>query len=117
MIESFYKKREVKDKKEVTVSGNNYTAYLILEEQWTSATGCDVKTDNPYFKHKMEKMNKKLNKKITEAVRKQVNANTDGYLVYKMEHWYIPGIGTYSLTTYDNFDQKVGYMELEKIEL
>jgi hypothetical protein len=108
--------RVVKEKKLVKVGNNEYTAFLLVEEIWTGGAGCIVKSDNPVMEKYNKKFDDKMAKKYAEVAQKTGNANEQGYVVNKIETWYIPGLGTYSMTSYDGFGKKIGYLELKAIE-
>lgn len=108
--------RLVKDKKQVKVGNEEYTAYLLIEEIWTGGFGCEVKSDNPIIEKYNKKFDDKMAKKNADLARKTLNANEQGYVVNKTETWYIPGLGTYSMTSFDGFGNKSGYLELKSIE-
>jgi hypothetical protein len=114
--EVWTKNRMVKEKKDVTVSGQTYTAYLISEETWTGGFGYEVKTDNPFINKKNAKFADKMAKKSAEAMREMAGANEDGYIVTYTEYWYIPGIGAYNMTSYNQYHEKIGYLELVEIQ-
>jgi len=114
--EVLLKNRIVKEKKEVQVSGTTYTAYLIKEEQWTGGAGCEVKSDNTFINKHNKKFNDKMAKKYAEVAKETLKANDDGYVVTTTETWYIPGVGAYSMTTYDVTGKKIGYLELQEIQ-
>jgi hypothetical protein len=47
-------------------------------------------------------------KAVEDLLKKNENANADGYIVTVTESWWIPEIGAYSMTSYDAFGSKVG---------
>jgi hypothetical protein len=116
IMEIWIKNREVKDKKEVTVSGKNYTAYLIREETWTGGTMWQVKSDDEWVQKKNQKQAEKGQKAVEDLLKKNENANEEGYIVTVTESWFIPEIGAYSMTSYNSWGDKVGYLELKEIK-
>lgn len=113
--EALTRNRVVKEQKDVTVSGQTFTAYLISEESWTGGTNFEVKSDNPFVMASNRKYSEKMAKKTAETMREMMGANEEGYLVTYMEYWYIPGIGAYNMTTYNQYHEKIGYLELVEI--
>ncbi len=111
----YLKNRFVKDKKEVNISGKNYTAYLLVEENWTGGIGMEATTDNPFINKHNKKFSEKMAKNTSETLKKTLNANAEGYIVNVIETWYIPGLGAYSMTTYNSYGKKIGYLELKEI--
>ncbi len=116
IMEVWIKNREVKDKKEVTVSGTNYTAYLIREETWTGGTMWTVKSDDEWVQKKNQKQAEKGQKAVEDLLKKNENANDDGYIVTVSESWFIPEIGAYSMTSYNSWGDKIAYLELKEIK-
>lgn len=116
IMEVWIKNREVKDKREVTVSGTNYTAYLIREETWTGGTMWQVKSDDDWVQKKNQKQAEKGQKAVEDLLKKNENANEDGYIVTVTESWFIPEIGVYSMISYNSWGDKVGYLELKEIK-
>lgn len=116
MAETWLKNRSINEKKEVTVSGNAYTAYLIREEIWTGGTMWQVKSDNEWIRLKNEKQAAKGQKAVEDILKKTENANADGYIVTSTETWFIPGLGVYAMTSYDSWGEKIGYLELKEIK-
>jgi|GEM_PF-3299925 len=115
ITEAFLKNREVKEKKEVTVSGKTFTAYLILEESWTGSPMWTVTSTDEWVQKKNQHHTAKGQKAVEDLLKKNENANADGYIVTVTESWWIPEIGAYSMTSYDAFGSKVGYLELKQI--
>ncbi len=114
--EVWTKNRFVKEKKDVTVSGQTYTAFLISEETWTGGYGFEVKSDNPFVNKANRKYSDKMAKKTADAMREMAGANEEGYIVTYTEYWYIPGIGAYNMTTFNQYHEKIGYLELVAIQ-
>jgi len=116
IMEIWIKNREVKDKREVTIGTEKYNAYLIREETWTGGTMWTVKSDDEWVQKKNQKQAEKGQKAVEDLLRKNENANEDGYIVTVTESWYIPEIGTYAMTSYNSWGDKVGYLELKEIK-
>jgi hypothetical protein len=116
LAETWLKNRTIKEKKEVTVSDNTYTAYLIREEFWTGGTMWQVKSDNEWIRLKNEKQAAKGQKAVEDLLKKNENANADGYIVTSTETWFILGLGVYAMTSYDSWGEKSGYLELKEIK-
>jgi hypothetical protein len=116
ITETFLKNREVKEKKEVTVSGKTYTAYLIREENWTGSPMWTVTSTDEWVQKKNQQHTAKGQKAVEDLLKKNENANAEGYIVTVTESWWIPEIGAYSMTSYDAFGSKVGYLELKAIQ-
>jgi hypothetical protein len=114
--EVLIKNRMVKDKKEVVVNGRTYTAFQLYEETWTGSGTYEVKSDNPFVNKHNEKFSDKMAKRSADALKKLANANEEGYVVTKTESWYIPGLGAYSMTSYDETGAVTGYLELKEIK-
>jgi len=113
--EALTKNRIVKEKKEVQVNGTTYTAFLIHEEQWTGGVGCEVKSDNAFINKHNKKFSDKMARKTADVIKETLKANDEGYVVTTVDLWYIPGVGAYSMTTYDVTGKKIGYLELKEI--
>jgi hypothetical protein len=97
----------ISDKKEIAISGKNYTAYVIQAEEWVSpmTTTIDVST----YTQKMEGVNDKLRAKAEADVLKReqkaankvtnktnnaiTNTNDLGFIVFTEERWYVPELG------------------------
>lgn len=114
--ETFLKNREVKDKKEVTVGGKSYTAYLIREETWTGSPMWTFTSDDEWVQKKNQKGSENRQKAVEDLLKKHANANEEGFIVTSTESWWIPEIGTFSMTSYDAFGSKVGYLELKEVQ-
>lgn len=114
--EAFLKNREVKDKKEVSVGGNTYTAYLIREETWTGSPMWTFTSDDDWVQKKNQKGAANRQKAVEDLLKKNGFANEEGFVVTATEHWWIPVLGTYSMTSYDASGTKVGYLELKQIQ-
>lgn len=110
--ETFLKNREVKDSKEVVVEGKTYTAFLIREETWTGSPMWTFTSDDEWVQKKNQSGQANRQKAVEDLLRKNENANEEGFIVTATEHWWIPGLGTYSLTSYDAFGSKVGHLQL-----
>lgn len=108
--------REIKEKKEVVVSGKTYTAYLLYEETWTGMHQMQVQSDNPFVQKNNQRFSDKMAQNIADVLKKSMNANDQGYVVTKTETWIIPGLGAYAMTSYDAFGKKIGYLELKAIQ-
>jgi hypothetical protein len=105
--EIFCKNRVIKEKKDVVVSEQTYTAYLLYEETWTGNSQLKVKSDNPFVQKNNQKFADKMAQNIADVLKKSLNANDDGYVVTTSESWIIPGIGSYAMTSYDAFKRLV----------
>jgi len=114
--ETFLKNREVKDKKEVTVSGKTYTAYLIREENWTGSPMWSFTSDDEWVQKKNQKGSANRQKAVEDLLKKNENANEDGFIVTSTEIWWIPEIGTFAMTSYDAWGSKIGHLELKGIK-
>lgn len=114
--ETFLKNREVKERKDVVVSGKTYTAYLIREENWTGSPMFMFTSDDEWVQKKNQKGSANRQKAVEDLLKKNENANEEGFIVTVSESWWIPEIGTYSMTSYDAFGSKVGYLELKQIQ-
>jgi hypothetical protein len=97
----------VSEKKEITISGKTFTAYVIQAEEWMSPmnTTFDVTT----YTEKMKGVNDKLrakaeadvlkkeqktNAKVTDKTNNAItNTNDLGYVVFREERWYVPELG------------------------
>jgi hypothetical protein len=110
--ETFLKNREVKDRKEVTVEGKTYTAYLIREETWTGSPMWTFTSDDEWVQKKNQSGSANRQKAVEDLLKKNENANEDGFIVTATEHWWIPQLGTFSLSSYDAFGSKVGHLQL-----
>lgn len=115
ITEAFLKNREVKEKKDVTVSGKTYTAYLIREESWTGSPMWTVTSTDEWVQKKNQHHTAKGQKAVEDLLKKNENANAEGYIVTVTESWWIPEIGTYAMTSYDSWGSRVGYLELKEI--
>jgi hypothetical protein len=115
--EVLLKNRMVKDRKEVTVSGRTYTAYLLSEESWISAPNVEVTSTNAYMMRFNKRFSDKMAKKNSDTMKKMLNANEQGYVVTRIDTWYIPGLGAYSITSYDLYGTEIGRLTLQEIKI
>ncbi|MBU6203993.1 MAG: hypothetical protein KJS45_01275 [Bacteroidetes bacterium] len=112
VTEVWIKNRQFKEFKTVKVKDKSYDAYLIHEEIWSYSGKCNAVSTNDWtiaFSNTFSSDSKKLD---ADKWKKQHNTNAQGFIVEKIETWYIPYLGVYKMKKYNNYGMLNYILEL-----
>jgi len=97
-----YVNANVVKEENITMDGQQYTAYVIESQKWVKA-GPDVsiKSNIETWQKTYNKISAKIAKKANKEIAAMGMQNEQGYMVTYMTEWFVPGIGVVKSEGYD----------------